>query len=88
MKTVYKYPLLLEDRQLLSLPFGAKPLTVQLQNDALCLWALVDTDTDAESVPYYFAVCGTGHPVPAGDWDYLTTVQQGPFVWHIFWCCE
>ncbi len=88
MKTVYKYPFLLEDRQLIGLPKGAKPLTVQLQGGQLCLWVLVDdkvTDVD----PFYFAVCGTGHPIPTlADIQYLATVQTGPLVWHIFYCAS
>lgn len=85
MRTIYKYPLQLTESQVLSLPSSAKPLSVQLQGDQLCLWADVPPSgrfvVEKEVV---ISVVGTGHPIPPGAVNYLGTVQQGNFVWHIY----
>ena len=39
---VYKYELEITDEQIIRLPFAAEILTVQMQRDKCCLWALVD----------------------------------------------
>ena len=39
-KKIYKYPLEVQDEQVVMLPTGAKILTVQSQKDRPCLWAL------------------------------------------------
>lgn len=88
MRVVYKYPL-----DLLSAPGGQigvlmptvrQDLTLQLQNDNICLWSLVDPD----SVPEIrvFQVVGTGWELPneVGDVNYIGTVQKNRFVWHVF----
>ncbi len=43
MKRVYKYPLRVNDRQIVKLPKGAEILSVQIQRGDICLWALIDT---------------------------------------------
>lgn len=83
MRTIYKYPLDLTDSQKLSLPVTAKPRSVQLQGDQLCLWAEIYTEVDGlKSV--VISIVGTGHPIPPGAVHYLGTVQQGQFVWHVY----
>lgn len=57
---VYKYELEIEDAQRLRLPSGARPLSVQTQNEVLCLWALVDIT--APDVDRWVYVVGTGNP--------------------------
>ena len=42
MKRIYKYQLIVTDRQDVQLPEGAEILTIQTQVDTPCLWALVD----------------------------------------------
>lgn len=39
---VYKYELEITDEQTIRLPLNAELLTVQMQGDKCCLWALVD----------------------------------------------
>jgi hypothetical protein len=42
-------------------------------------------DIDAECEFRNFAIVGTGHDFPeADDFTYINTIQDGPFVWHIF----
>lgn len=50
MKTIYKYPLLIQDCQSLQLPANAEILTVQLQDNTPCIWALVDNNLPLSDV--------------------------------------
>jgi hypothetical protein len=82
MKAIYKYPMSLKD-QWVSLPIGAKMLTVEIQNGVLCLWALVDPSEKIAA--RFFKVLGTGwNSNEIDDFDYVGTVFQDEFVWHIF----
>lgn len=83
-KVIWKYPLEVTDRQEVPMPAEAQFLHVGLQNGQVCVWALVDPSKEMETVPIH--IVGTGNPMPPdNDWAYhLGTVQQGPFVWHIF----
>lgn len=80
MRAIFKYPIHIADRQTVSMPAGAVPLTVQMQHGLPCLWAAVDTSQPEEQVP--IGMCGTGHPMPEGK--YIGTVQDEGFVWHYF----
>lgn len=85
MSVIYKYPLAVTDHQVIQLPKGAKLLSVQTQNDYLCLWALVDPSQDAE--PRHIAIVGPGHVLTAIDaLTYIGTAQHfdGKLVWHVF----
>lgn len=81
MKKIFKYPLEIKNQQEISMPFGAVILTVQLQHDEICIWAKVNPANSPENVTVY--VVGTGHEIPDGT-AYIGSVQQGPWVWHIF----
>lgn len=83
IKIIYKYPLLHADLQAIEMPRGAQVLTVQEQFGELRLWALVDpTEPTVERA---IRMAGTGHPIDAGHVGrYISTVQQGSFVWHFF----
>ncbi len=90
MKTIHKFHLALLAHQPHSIwmPDGAEILSVGEQDNSLVVWAIVDQD--APKVTYQFAVYGTGQPLPL-DFDhnrkgnrFLGTVQQGPYVWHVF----
>lgn len=79
---IYKYVL---DFKLpvIRLPYGAKFLHAGYQNRDLCLWYLVDPE--ATEIKQKFKVIGTGHDVPDHLYhNHLFTVQDPPFVWHIF----
>jgi len=81
MKTIYKYPLEINDQQTVNLPSSARLLTVQVQNGVPCLWALVDT-ADRES-PRLIQMFGTGHPSETAG-VYIATFQFGPLLFHVF----
>ena len=81
-REIWKYPLEHGTEQHIRMPKGAEVLTVQIQNDHVCMWAEVSPDEPLEERRFH--VIGTGHRMPADAWHYLGTIQQGPFVWHIY----
>ena len=83
MKTIFKYQLEIKDTQVIKIPKGADPFTAQFQGEQLCVWAAVETDAELEDRE--FRIFGTGQPLDlSGVFRYLSTVQQGSLVWHIF----
>lgn len=60
-------------------------LTVQKQGNTLVVWAVVDLS--APSKGYTISTIGTGWEF--GDEvrteNYISTVQDGGYVWHFFW---
>ena len=84
MKTIYKYQLSVVERQSICMPEGAEVLTVQDQNGALCLWALIDPDnSQSERIIY---MVGTGHKINADKGNYVGTIQSpdGTLILHVF----
>ena len=59
---VYKYELEITDEQTIRLPFNAELLTVQMQGDKCCLWALVDPRNELNERT--ICIYGTGQPIP------------------------
>lgn len=84
MKTIFKYRLLISDRQVVNLPRGATILSAGLDPAGeLCLWAAVDTDNPKQ--PREILIFGTGHLLPdIVTLRFIGTVNQGPFMWHVF----
>ena len=78
---IYKYPLDLADQQTISMPEGAEMLSVGLQRDRIVLWAMVNLEMANRD--YIFRIVGTGNDVPE-NLQYLGTVQQSTYAWHIF----
>jgi len=80
---IWKYTLECIDEQTLLLPKNAKILTVQIQNGKLQLWALLNPKAAIET--RYIYIFGTGYDIPDHiRLKYISTVQIGIFVWHIF----
>lgn len=86
MKTIYKYPLPIEDVVSIDMPVGAEVLTVQMQRGEPQLWALVPIDTWAPKERRLFRVAGTGHPIGSKVRRYIGTFQllNGDLVFHVF----
>lgn len=84
MKTIWKFPLYLADVQTIEMPAGAKILSVQVQRDNLCLWALVDPDAAKEGTT--ILIYGTGHKITAANPEHIGTFQlsDGALVFHVF----
>ena len=83
MKTIWKATLPLSPTQDISIPAGAKFLSVAGQGDALCAWFLCDSK--APQVNRQIRIVGTGHEVPH-DGVYLGTalLMDGQLVLHLF----
>lgn len=91
MTVIHKYPLWLSggpgehDHFNVPLPSGAIVRHIDYQpyqggRGALCLWAEVTPANPTEV--RCFRPIGTGETVPQGT--YLATVQDPPYVWHIY----
>lgn len=86
-KTIWKFELAVNDRNNIKMPVGAEILTVQVQNEAPCIWAMVEPDSGTEV--RHFRTFGTGHEIPDGagqSYKYIGTYQlmDGQFVGHLF----
>lgn len=82
MKTVYKYPIGLHIKKI-EIYKNAKILSAGYDpSGILCVWALVDTEQEKEEV-YFFSI-GTGWDLPRCDLEFIDTVNDGPYMWHIF----
>ena len=84
MKTIFKYPLEITDRQILSIPEGAEILCVQNQNNKVYLWAMIEMSNPNNIRK--LRIIGTGHDIENEKLNYIGTIQQmeGQLVWHIF----
>lgn len=83
MNVIWKYALELRDEQVLMLPEGGSILTVQMQGEVICLWAVVNPK--AREIPVKFMIVGTGNHGPNFEGlAYVGTVQERQFVWHVF----
>lgn len=85
MHTIYKYPLESGDVNEIEMPEGAKVLTVQIQRDIPCIWALVDPNMD-NKVVRRFHIYGTGYQILRPNDRYIGTFQLygGALVFHVF----
>ena len=86
-KTIWKYPLEIEDNQSVELPIDAEILTVQTVKDKPYLWALVNPDGKTET--RFIEIFGTGHPVGYDmgiSRKYISTFQlaEGRLIFHVF----
>ena len=81
---IYKYPLELTPEQQVEMPLEASILTVQVQNNIPCLWALVDPEMPPSRRTIY--IRGTGHEFDVKSFKYINTFQQlnGGLIWHVF----
>lgn len=85
MRTIWKFPLSNMGVEEIEMPKGAEILTVQIQDERPCLWAIVEDR--AEKDRRFIETHGTGHPMRVDmgiTRRYIGTVQQPPFVWHVF----
>lgn len=82
-RVIYKYSIKpLASLVDVQMPFGAHILTAQMQGDVLCLWAMVNPE--AVTVSRHIEIIGTGNPFTESHRRHIATVQDGPWVWHVF----
>lgn len=81
-KVIWKFPLEKPDNEIL-MPIQAEILTVQMQNNVLVLWALVDPLQSIKK-KRIFRVFATGEESQFDNFKYIGTFQQNWFVGHVF----
>lgn len=86
-KVIYKYPLEVTAFQKVKMPVGGEVLTVKIQNEAPCLWALVDPKAKTEN--RFFEIFGIGNDIEYNmgvKRKYISTFQMenGMSVFHVF----
>lgn len=86
MKRIFKYELIVANHSKLCLPAGTKILSVQTQQDKVCLWAVVDESQEDLCLLDIF-MYATGQNVSDKDLEdkrFAGTVQLGELVYHVF----
>jgi hypothetical protein len=81
MKVIYRYRLHLGEATIETTE-GATILSVQMQQGQICVW--MECLTGAKYKQRTFTVIGTGHPFDGSTVQYVNTVQDGSFVWHVY----
>jgi hypothetical protein len=82
MKTVWKFPIKIEDHQQVTMPVGAEIIHVGL--DPMrepCMWACVNDEAPLVDRTIY--VSGTGGPI-LGNPVHRGSFVQNRFVWHVW----
>lgn len=86
-KIILKYQLEEVYFQHIEMPKGAEILSVQVQRDIPCIWALVNPENDNEKRG--FEIFGTGSLIQYDmgvERKYIGTIQRfgGNIIWHVF----
>jgi len=84
-QTIWKFPIENSGVQIIEMPTGAQIINVGIQNEILCMWAVVNPETETES--RHFEIYGTGHPMRAEiRKEFIGTyyLKGGAYVFHIF----
>ncbi|HEA66399.1 MAG TPA: hypothetical protein ENI07_06210 [Desulfobacterales bacterium] len=70
----------------IEMPVGSEILSCQEQGGSLWLWALLNPAHEIKSELRTFHIVGTGKifDYQEGLFKFIDTVQQSPFVWHVF----
>ena len=84
-KQVWKYTLDSMTTNVISMPLGARIISVDSQREEICIWVLVDTD-EKKTMIHRFVVCPTGGDIPETVEYFLGTaqLQNGALVFHVF----
>jgi hypothetical protein len=83
-KTIWKFPIHLEDAVVIDMPVNAKTLCIDVQKNVVYLWAEVDPEVNREK--RIFHLYGTGHSLPDDPGTYISSfmVAGGTFVFHVY----
>ena len=85
MGAVFKYQLVVTDRQEVTMPKDAKILCIQVQNGTPCIWCMVEPSNPEEKVT--IRIHGTGHNINDPErLEYIGTFQVRNYglVFHAF----
>ncbi len=86
MKTIYKYPLVVADKQTIEISDDFQMCCIQTQHENPCLW--IGVNTEAQKTKVIIRMFGTGHEIPSDiDLEYIGTFQlnYGELVFHVFY---
>lgn len=83
MQKIYKYELDNALEQKLLLPIGADILDVDMQDEKIILWAIVDVDAQVYEIRQIHMFY-TGHECHMGNYTHLATLQNNGIVKHVF----
>ena len=79
---IYKYIIPLCERIKINMPLNALIRHIGLQNEQICIWAEIDEKNKISKKNFY--IVGTGCDIPKEAKYYIGTIQQPPYVWHIY----
>lgn len=81
MRKIFKYEVW---STIVNLPVNAQVITIEVQNNTLCVWAIVDPNEKRMSPE--LIIIGTGHAIPPQAGKFIKTIFQldGRLVWHVF----
>ncbi len=87
MKTIWKFPLSLDRKQVLKIPSRGKILRLATQGGIPHIWVFIDSDIEEEERT--FITLGTGHQVYSPEAERLQYIgtwemHQGALIWHVF----
>ena len=82
MITIFKYPFILSHVQVIKIPADAEILSIQMQNERFYIW--VKLDTEKPKFERNILVFGTGAEMQNDNLKYISSIQDGAFVWHFF----
>lgn len=84
---IWKYPLELEGEQSITIPRNSKILSVQTQNDKICMWIECPTISIKNNLNnnkiIYIVGTGTLFNIKENV-HYVSSVQMKGYVWHIY----
>jgi hypothetical protein len=82
LKTIWKFPLTIAERQTISIPVTSHFLNIGIDGEGTrCLWFAVDPTSDP--IDMEIIKVGTGWDLPHVG-DFIGTIIQDGFVWHYF----
>lgn len=87
MTAIWKYELAITDEQTVSVPGGARPLSVAEKDGKLCMWCVVTPANWQRQQSVKVSIYGTGNPMPdrGPSGNFLGTVVMGNgLAWHVF----
>ena len=82
-KVIHKYPLQIGTKVSIDLPCIADVVKAAMQDGQPHIWVHKYVDDKPKTAMRHFYVAATGEQMPVES-QYVDTVFQGPFVWHIF----
>lgn len=80
---IFKYDLVQDIDNTIIIGVNDRIMDIQVQHDSIVMWVQLDL-TNRAKVRRVFRIVATGHEFDATNLNYLRTVQDKPFVWHVF----